>query len=108
MRREKRKHEKNNTKTMIIVSGSVVLIVAIVFAIGVMFFSNKIDSDIEEGKLSTSKILDLVPNANQTERATTEASSNMGKTVNELTNSSSNTIKKNETTKTNQNVSNKT
>lgn len=112
MRRENRKHEKNNTKTMIIVSGSVVLIVAIVFAIGVMFFSNKIDSDIEEGKLSTSKISDLVPNANQTtnqtERATTEASSNMGKTVNELTNSSSNTIQKNETTKTNQNVSNKT
>lgn len=108
MRRENRKHEKNNTKTMIIVSGSIVLIVAIVFAIGVMFFSNKIDSDIEEGKLSTSKISDLVPNANQTERATTEASSNMGKTVNELTNSSSNTIKKNETTKTNQNVSNKT
>ena len=108
MRREKRKHEKNNTKTMIIVSGSIVLIVAIVFAIGVMFFSNKIDSDIEEGKLSTSKISDLVPNANQTERTTTEASSNMGKTVNELTNSSLNTIKKNETTKTNQNVSNKT
>ena len=108
MRREKRKHEKNNTKTMIIVSGSIVLIVAIVFAIGVMFFSNKIDSDIEEGKLSTSKISDLVPNANQTERTTTEASSNMGKTVNELANSSSNTSKKNETTKTNQNVSNKT
>ena len=108
MRREKRKHEKNNTKTMIIVSGSIVLIVAIVFAIGVMFFSNKIDSDIEEGKFSTSKISDLVPNANQTERATTEASSNMGKTVNELTNSSSNTSKKNETTKINQNVSNKT
>ena len=108
MRREKRKHEKNNTKTMIIVSGSIVLIVAIVFAIGVMFFSNKIDSDIEEGKFSTSKISDLVPNANQIERATTEASSNMGKTVNELTNSNLNNIKKNETTKNNQNVSNKT
>lgn len=108
MRRENRKHEKNNTKTMIIISGSVVLIVAIVFAIGVMFFSNKIESDIEEGKLSTSKISDLVPNANQTEKTVTEASANMGKTVNELSNSSANIIQKNETSKTTQNISNKT
>ena len=57
-----------------------------------MFFSNKIEDDASESQFSTSKISDLVPNIITNQIDTEEASSSMGKTVNELQNVIENTV----------------
>lgn len=107
MRRETRKHEKNSFKTLIYVSGSIILLAIIAFVVGIMLFSNKIEKDAEESGFSTSKISDLVPNAITSDNNTEEASSEMGKTVNELKNNVSNSSS-NKVNNTQTNTSNKT
>lgn len=86
MRRESRRREDDGIKTWVYVSGSVILLIIIAFLIGVMFFNNKIENDASESQFSTSKISDLVPNIITNQIDSEEASSQMGKTVNELQN----------------------
>lgn len=102
MRRESRKHEKSSLKSVLFISGSVILLVIIAFVIGVMMLSNKIENDATESKLSTAKISGIVPNKITN---TQETSSEIGKTVNELSNENKNKIA-NETVNKNENKKN--
>lgn len=93
MRRENRRRDDDGIKTWVYVSGSVILLLIISFVIGVMFFNNKIENDVNESQFSTSKISDLVPNVITNQIDSQEASSSMGKTVNELENEVENSVK---------------
>ena len=96
MRRESRNQERNSFKTLIYVSGSIALLAIIAFVIGFIAFSNKIENDASQNGFSTSKISDLVPNTIKNQTSTEEASSSMGKTVNEIQdNTTSNKVEEN-------------
>ena len=60
-----------------------------------MLFSNKIKEDANESQFSTSKISDLVPNTITNQERTEEASSSMGKTVNQAQNTIESTMSNN-------------
>lgn len=99
MRRENRKRENERTKTLIYAVSSIIAIILIIFIVGFMVFSNKIEEDASESQFSTSKISDLVPNVITNQEITEETSSDIGKTVNqvknEIENSTSDFSKKN-------------
>lgn len=101
MRRETRKREEKSFRTLIYVSGGIILLAVIAFVVGIIAFGNKIENDATESQFSTSKISDLVPNTVKNDKGTEEASSSMGKTVNQLQNSIENVIANNTTNSTN-------
>lgn len=105
MRRETRKREEKSFKTLIYVSGGIILLAVIAFVVGIIAFGNKIENDATESQYSTSKISDLVPNTVKNDKGTEEASSSMGKTVNQLQNSIENVIANNTTNSTTNNSS---
>ena len=86
MRRDSRRREENNFKPLIYVSGGIIILAVIAFIIGIVAFGNKVENDAIEGQFSTAKLSDLVPNTAQNQIGTEQASSSMGKTVNELEN----------------------
>ena len=86
MRRETRKHEIDNNRTLIYAAGGVIVVAIIAFVVGMMLFSNKLKNDALEGEYSTSKISSLVPNTITTENIVQDASTEIGKTVAELKN----------------------
>lgn len=92
MRRDSRRREENNLKPVIYVSGGIILLAIIAFVIGIVAFGNKVENDAIEGQFSTAKLSDLVPNTMQNQIGTEQASSSIGKTVNELENTITNTI----------------
>jgi len=102
MRRDNRRRDNEGVKTLMYATGSIILLVIISFIIGFMFFNNKIEDDANNSQFSTSKISDLVPNVITNQIDSEEASSMVGKTVNELQNdidnSTANTIETEETT----------
>jgi len=102
MRRDNRRRDNEGVKTLLYATGSIILLVIISFIIGFMFFNNKIEDDANNSQFSTSKISDLVPNVITNQIDSEEASSMVGKTVNELQNdidnSTANTIETEETT----------
>jgi len=102
MRRDNRRRDNEGVKTLMYATGSIILLVIISFIIGFMFFNNKIEDDANNSQFSTSKISDLVPNVITNQIDSEEASSMVGKTVNELQNdidnSTANTIETQETT----------
>ena len=96
------RRDNEGVKTLMYATGSIILLVIISFIIGFMFFNNKIEDDANNSQFSTSKISDLVPNTITNQIDSEEASSMVGKTVNELQNdidnSTANTIETEETT----------
>lgn len=98
MRRNNRvNEEKKDLKNMLYVSGGILVISIIAFIITFVAYTNKLNNSTS--KISTEKIAELVPNETQTE----EASSQMGKTVEE----SENEIQENKIEETNTIESNK-
>ena len=91
MRRDNRRRENEGAKTLMYVAGSVVLLIIISVIIGIMVFGNKEDN-VTESQFSTSKISDLVPNV-ISNQITEEASSEFGRTVNEVEKIANNTDK---------------
>lgn len=92
MRRETRKHEKreNNSMNILYIGGSILGIGIIAFVITFVLYGNKME---EQSDISSGKIAELVK---QAESQAQEASTQMGKTVeeskNEITNNVDNTI----------------
>lgn len=109
MRRENRMKEKDNFKTLIYVSGSVLGLAIIAFVIAFTLYGNKIQDDATE--FNTAKISDLVPNISVNSTGAEAASSQIGKTVeqskNEINNNVVNDSTKSNTT-TKENTTNKT
>ena len=88
MRRNNRKPFKNQeseTKKILIISFSVLIIAVLAFVITFAIYSNYLDKDIDLSEFETSPITDL---AMINEIQSSEASSSIGKTVNEMQESS--------------------
>ena len=90
MRREKRKNNKMNSNTLIYISGGVLTVAIIAFIITFVAYSNRLNSN-SSGILGT----EYLSNAeNNTLESTAEASSKVGKTIEESKNEiSENTMK---------------
>lgn len=78
MRREQRKKQKNNSNTLVYVSGGILAVAIIAFIVAFVFYYNKLNSD-STGILDTQFL-------SSTNENTTSASSSMGKTVEESEN----------------------
>ena len=112
MRRDNRmKETKNEFKSSLYVSGGILILSIVAFIITFGAYTNKLNNST--AKLNTEKIAELVPN----ETESTEASSQMGKTVEESENeiqennievSNANIVENTNTTGTNTKVENKT
>lgn len=112
MRRDNRmKETKKDFKSGLYVSGGILIISIIAFIITFVAYTNKLNNNT--AKLNTQKIAELVPN----ETESTEASSQMGKTVKESENelqennleaSNANIVENTNTIKTNTQIENKT
>ena len=90
MRRGRREKVKDNGfKNLIYVSGGILLILIITFAITLIVYNNKL-KESTYSLLSTEKIADLVPNSDEYLNETTtyieEASSDIGKSIEEAIN----------------------
>ena len=82
MRREKRKNNKMNSNTLIYISGGVLTVAIIAFIITFVAYSNRLNSN-SSGILGT----EYLSNAeNNTLESTAEASSKVGKTIEESKN----------------------
>lgn len=119
MRREQRKKQKNNSNTLVYVSGGILAVAIIAFIIAFVSYYNRLNSD-STGILDTQFLSST--NENIVNENTTSASSSMGKTVeeseNQLEANTTNTTveenktvestKKTNTTSTNNNKTEKT
>lgn len=95
MRRKKRAENKNGIKNILYVWGAVLAISIIAFIITFISYSNKLKSSSND--FSMTKIAELVPNTTQTEEIE-QASTQVGKTVEESKNEITNTQNKVEQT----------
>lgn len=92
MRRNNRKEgRKNNMKSILYLSGAFLAVAIIAFIITFAIYTNKLNN--KSRGITAEKIAELVPNETQTE----EASSKMGKTVEESENSLQNQVLENNT-----------
>ncbi len=116
-RRRREKRENNNFKYLMYLSGGIVLVILITFAITFIVYNNKL-KEYSYSSLSTEKIADLVPNETEEEvnQELEEASSDIGKSIEEAINSieeeetkveEENTAKAEEKTNTNSQEENK-
>lgn len=88
MRRENRRGVKEDgldLKKVLYISGSILAVAVIAFVITFFVYGNKVQQDTNLGKLNTSIVDDYVGN-------TEEASSQFGKTVNEMSNEEANVV----------------
>ena len=87
MRRGRReKYEDNHFKRLIYISGGVLLIILIAFAITFVVYNNKL-KEYSYSSLTTEKIADLVPNTSETiEQEVAQVSSEIGKNIEEAIN----------------------
>lgn len=117
-RRRREKRENNNFKYLMYLSGGIVLVVLVTFAITFIVYNNKL-KEYSYSSLSTEKIADLVPNETEEEvnQELEEASSDIGKSIAEAINSieeekteveEENNTKAEENTETNKQEENKT
>lgn len=83
MRREQRKKQKNNSNTLVYISGGILAVAIIAFIIAFVSYYNRLNSD-SAGILDTQFLSST--NENVTNDNTTSASSSMGKTVEESEN----------------------
>lgn len=109
MRRGRREKVKdNNFKHLMILSGGVLLVILITFVVTFIIYNNKLKNSTYSS-LTTEKIADLVPNTdeylNETNSYIEEASSDIGKSIEEAIiaaeekSNTENTTKEDETTK---------
>lgn len=84
MRREQRKNRKNDTNTMVYISGGILAVAIIAFIITFVVYSNRLNSN-SSGILDT-QFLSNAEDNNILDDNTTSASSSMGKTVEESEN----------------------
>lgn len=84
MRREKRKNTKIDSNKLVYISGGVLAVAIIAFVIIFIMYSNRLNSN-SAGILGTQYLSNLEDNTNSSEN-TTEASSKIGKTVEESKN----------------------
>ena len=92
MRRDSRRRNddgKDSFKLIIYLAGGVLAIAVITFVVTFLLYNSKVNNSEGESVLSTEQISDLIPNTNNT--TTEPASTGIGKTVNELENSLTNT-----------------
>jgi len=91
MRRENRRQERKNSKSIWYLTGSVIGLAVIAFVLTLIIYSNKINEQVSESRLDNSKIAEIIQNS-----TTQSASTEMGKTVeeskNEMKNSVENTV----------------
>lgn len=84
MRRRNRRqffNEEKETKKIVIISLSVLIIAVVAFIITFLIYNNFLDKNIEMAKTNKSSITELM---NINEQSSSQASSSIGKTVNEL------------------------
>ncbi len=84
MRRRNRRqffNEERETKKIVIISLSVLIIAVVAFIITFLIYNNFLDKNIEMAKTNKSSITELM---NINEQSSSQASSSIGKTVNEL------------------------
>ena len=91
MRRGRRERiEKNNVRSLLYISGGIVLVILVAFAITFVVYNNKL-KEYSYSSLTTEKIADLVPNdIDSVSEANTEleqASTEIGKSIEEAINS---------------------
>ena len=101
MRRDSRRRNddgKDSFKLIIYLAGGVLAIAVITFVVTFLLYNSKVNNSEGESVLSTEQISDLIPNTNNT--TTEPASTGIGKTVNELENSLTNTQANNVNTNT--------
>lgn len=103
MRRGRREKIKDNSfKNLIFVAGGILLAILITFVVTLIIYNNKLKNS-DYSLLTTEKIADLVPNTddylNETEIDIEEASSDLGKSIEEAINS----VEENESTTDNTN-----
>lgn len=102
MRRDSRRRNnddgKDSFKLVIYLAGGVLAIAVITFIVTFLLYNSKVNDNSEESVLSTEQISELIPNINN--NITESASTDMGKTVNEMENTLTN-VEANTTTDTN-------
>ncbi len=90
MRRGRREKSSNNFKYLVFLSGGIVLVILITFVVTLIIYNNKLKNS-SYSSLTTEKIADLVPNnedyLNETTDYIEEASSDIGKSIEEAINS---------------------
>lgn len=94
-RRNRRKYfdEEKETKKIVIISISVLIIAVVAFIITFFIYNNFLDQNIEMAKVNKSSITELM---NINEQSSSQASSSIGKSVNELKGESEQTNEKQE------------
>ncbi len=92
MRRDNRIQEKDKLKTILYVGGSLVAIAILAFVAILMLYGGS-SNENEKSQFSTAKISNLVPNntMSNTNSQTEEASTSIGKSVNEMKNETNTT-----------------
>lgn len=84
MRREQRKNKKTNSNTLIYISGGILVVAIIAFIITFIVYSNRLNSQSSE--ILDTQFLSSTDENNIIEENTAEASTEMGKTVEEAEN----------------------
>ena len=93
MRRNRKSfYEEKGTRKIFLISLSVLIVAILSFAITYVIYSNAVNNDIKIAEAKKSSIIDLRDNRND---KTSQASSTIGKTINEIKNEDSNEIEVN-------------
>lgn len=99
MRRENRRIErKDHFKNIMYISGAVLGVLVLAFVITFSIYANNVKKNNSTSMLNTRNVSELVPNKEEEEENTQTASTEMGKTVNEMAEIQNNTNVENQIT----------